>query len=70
MFHSVSSETQVIQGSWQHEGQVYQDDLVRVFIDVADTPETVQFFEEFKERLKVRFQQIEIWLTTYPIESL
>lgn len=28
------------------------------------------FFEEFKELLKERFKQIDIWLTTYPLEVL
>jgi hypothetical protein len=69
-FGAVSSETQVIRGLWQHEDQVYRDDLVRVFVDVPDTAESIQFFREFKERLKVRFRQLDIWMTMYPIEVL
>jgi hypothetical protein len=67
-FGAVSSETQVIRGFWEHQGQEYRDELVRVFVDVADTPDNRQFFQEFKERLKVRFQQLEIWMTTYLVE--
>jgi hypothetical protein len=69
-FGSVSSETQIIRGLWEHQGQLFADDLVRIFVDVADTEENRQFFVEFKDRLKVRFRQIEIWLTTYPIEVI
>jgi hypothetical protein len=69
-FGAVSAETQTIRGLWRHEGESYRDDLVRVFVDVADEPEHRQFFVEFKERLKGRFQQIDIWMTTYPIEVL
>ena len=69
-FGSVSSETQIIRGYWQHEGQLYRDELTRVFVDVADTPENSQFFLEFKERLKTQFRQIDIWMTTHPIEKL
>src|SRR5438132_2545341 len=69
-FGAVSSETQIIRGLWQHEEQVYRDDLVPVFVDVPDVPETIQFFRDFKERLKVRFQQLDIWMTMYPIELL
>ena len=69
-FGAVSSETQTIRGFWQHEGQSYRDDLVRIFVDVPDTPENAQFFREFKERLKARFQQIDIWMTTYPVEVI
>ncbi|MDB5304330.1 MAG: hypothetical protein JWM97_1879 [Phycisphaerales bacterium] len=69
-FGAVSSESQTIRGMWQHEGQVYRDDLVRLFVDAPDTVESRQFFESFKERVKARFAQIDIWLTTYPIEVL
>lgn len=69
-FGAVSCETQSIRGTWQHEGQVYRDELVRLFVDVPDAPEHREFFSTFKETLKARFRQIDIWLTTYPIEVL
>lgn len=69
-FGSVSTETQIIRGLWQHEGKLYRDELVRVFADVPDLPANQQFFVEFKERLKERFRQIEIWLTSHPIDVL
>lgn len=67
-FGAVSSESQAIRGLWQHEGQEYRDELTRVFVDVPDTPESLQFFREFKERLKARFQQLEIWITSHPVD--
>jgi hypothetical protein len=66
-FGAVSSETQTIQGIWQHQGQSYRDDLTRVFVDVPDSPDVFEFFRQFKETPKQRFQQIDIWMTTYPI---
>lgn len=69
-FGAVSCETQTIRGVWQHEGQVFRDDLVRVFVDTPDLPESREFFRQFKERIKSRFDQIDIWMTTYPIEIL
>ena len=69
-FGAVSSETQIIRGLWRREGESYRDDLGRVFVDVVDEPEHRHFFLEFKERLKSRFQQIDIWMTTYLIEVL
>jgi hypothetical protein len=69
-FGSVSSETQIIRGLWEQEGQLYGDDLVRVFVDVSDSPEHHQFFVDFKEQLKSRFRQLDIWMTTYPIEVI
>ena len=69
-FGAVSCETQTIRGQWRHDGQRYRDDLIRVFVDVADSLENRQFFVGFKERLKVRFGQLDIWMTTFPIEVL
>ena len=66
-FGAVSCETQTIRGLWQHQGQSFRDDLVRVFVDV---PANRQFFVEFKERAKKRFQQIDLWVTTYPLDVL
>jgi hypothetical protein len=35
-FGAVSSEPQTISGHWEQGGQVHLDDLIRVFVDVAD----------------------------------
>jgi hypothetical protein len=59
-FGAVSTETQTIRGLWRHEDQSFPDDLVRVFVDVTDEAEHRRFFLDFKERLKTRFQQIDI----------
>lgn len=69
-FGSVSSETQIIRGLWEHEGTLYRDELIRIFVDVPDSPENRQFFETFKEVLKARFRQIDIWMTTFPVEVI
>ncbi len=69
-FGSVSSETQIIRGIWHHQGELYRDELVRVFVDVADTEENRQFFEGFKEKIKSKFGQLDIWMTTYPVEVI
>ncbi len=67
---AISAETQQIEGQWEHRGKLHRDLNVRVFVDVADNAENRQFFVEYKERLKARFQQIDIWLTTYLIEVI
>jgi len=69
-FGAVSSETQIIRGIWQHEGALYRDDLTRIFVDVNDTVESQTFFRELKERLKARFHQLDIWITSHPIDVL
>ena len=47
-FGAVSTETQTIRGLWRYEGESSRDDLVRVFVDVADEPDHRRFFLEFK----------------------
>jgi hypothetical protein len=69
-FGAVSSETQVIEGRWSYQGKLFRDELIRVFCDVTDTPQNRQFFVDFKERLKTRFEQLDIWMTTYPLEVI
>jgi hypothetical protein len=69
-FGAVSCETQMILGLWRREGELYRDSLARVFVNAEDTLQNRQFFIQFKERLKERFQQLDIWLTTYPIEII
>lgn len=67
-FGGVSSETQIIQGQWTRQDKTFRDNLMRVFVDVPDVPESREFFIELKETLKARFRQLDLWITTYPIE--
>ena len=60
----------MIRGHWQHEGEEFRDELARAFVDVADTSENRAFFVSYKEQLKARFQQLDIWMTTYLIEVI
>jgi hypothetical protein len=69
-FGAVSSETQIIRGLWESQGQIYRDENFRIFVDVEDPDENRRFFIGFKETLKKRFQQLDIWLTSHPIEVL
>ena len=67
-FGAVSSETQIIRGIWEHQNRIHRDELTRIFVDVPDTPENLQFFEGLKYQLRARFQQIDIWITSSPIK--
>ena len=60
----------MIRGHWQHQGEVFRDKLVRAFVDVADTPENRDFFVGYKQQLKTRFQQLDIWMTAYLVEVI
>jgi hypothetical protein len=69
-FRALSTETQRIVGIREHDHRVYQDDLMRIFLDVPDTLANPQFFVAFKRRLRRRFRQLDIWLTAHAIEVL
>ena len=69
-FGAVSSETQVIQGQWSFQGEVYRDELVRLLVDCADTVENRQFFTDWKPLLKARFQQLDIWVTSHSVDVI
>lgn len=69
-FGAISTETQIIRGRWQQEGQVHRDNLIRLFIDVPDTEENRSFFHAYKEILKARFFQKDIWMTSSPLDVI
>jgi hypothetical protein len=37
-------------------------------IDVTDTSDNRQWLRDFKERWKVRLEQVDLWMISYPIE--
>jgi len=41
-----------------------------VRLDLEDNPETWQAVRTFKETLKARFEQLEIWITAHRIEVI
>jgi hypothetical protein len=68
-FGAISAESQVIRGEDDESGAT-GDRLTRVFVDVPDTAQNLRFFQQLKERLKQRFDQLDIWMTTHPVERL
>lgn len=69
-FGAVSFSPSSVLGIWIHEGRRFEDELVRLTIDVEDTAENHLFFSRFKTALLVRFEQIEIYIASYPIDLL
>lgn len=67
-FTALSLAPGTVQGIWIHGGTRYEDASVRLVVDVEDTEENHQFFQDFKETLKQRFEQIEIYIIGFPIK--
>ncbi len=67
-FGAVSYETQKVEGHWRSEGILYRDDLIRIVVDVPDTPANRQWMRNFKRQWKTRLEQLELWMVSYRIE--
>lgn len=69
-FGAVSTDTVVVKGKWLYQSALYEDRLIRVRIDCEETPESWRAMREFKEVLKTRFEQIDIWITAHRIDVI
>jgi hypothetical protein len=67
-FGAVSFRKDAVEGQWQHESMVYRDDLACIVVDVPDTASSRKWMRAFKARWKMRLDQLEIWMVSYPIE--
>ncbi|BFU42027.1 hypothetical protein [Krasilnikovia sp. MM14-A1004] len=55
-------------GNWTADGRRYSDRLFALIVDVDDTAEHRAWIAHFKTHLLQRFEQLEIYVTSYPIE--
>jgi hypothetical protein len=69
-FRATSCDSIVVQGQWMYQSVIYSDKLVRVRVEVEDTPEHVEAMKRTKEVLKARFEQIDIWITCHRIDLI
>jgi len=57
-------------GAWRYRGVVYEDELVRLLVDVPSSAQADAFFRDYKETLKARFEQVDIWISAHEIQIL
>lgn len=69
-FGATSTDSVVVRGHWLYQSTIYDDRLIRVRLDVNDTPENWQKMRNIKEVLKQRFEQIDLWISAHRIEIL
>jgi len=67
-FGALTVDPHPLEGRWTQSGVTYEDMLLKYTVDVErDTDEIQQFFREYKERLKQRFVQLDVWIIALPI---
>jgi hypothetical protein len=69
-FGALTVLPQPVLGEWTHEQVRYEDVNLRILVDVEDTSENAEFFSQLKQRLKSRFQQLDIWIISYEVRIL
>ena len=69
-FGATSTDTVIVSGRWVYGSTKFSDQLIRIRLDVQDTPHNWQRMREIKELLKQRFEQLEIWVTAHRIDIL
>jgi hypothetical protein len=69
-FGATTTDSTRIVGRWIYQNQLYEDKLIRIIIDVPESEDSETFFRRYKEILKERFKQIDIWITSYEIEVI
>lgn len=58
-----------LHGLWKFAGELFKDKLLRIRID-SGAPGARAFLKSYKETLKTRFDQFDIWITAHEIEII
>ncbi|PYS22480.1 MAG: hypothetical protein DMF72_13175 [Acidobacteria bacterium] len=67
-FGAVSYETQRVEGHWRHGGVIIRDNLAKLVIDVPDILSNRRWMKEYKERWRVRLEQVDLWMVSHIVE--
>lgn len=57
-------------GTWVYRGTRYRDRLIRIRVDSSEARDAIAYVRTYKETLKTRFRQIDIWITAHDIEVI
>jgi hypothetical protein len=69
-FGATTADTTRASGTWIYRGTLYEDLLIRVTIDSSDPEEARTFIRQYKEVLKARFEQLDIWITAHDVDLI
>ena len=69
-FEALTTDSVEVEGTWRYRGTFYRDRLVRVTVDAPNRNEASAFFRAYKEILKARFEQKDIWITAHDVDVI
>jgi hypothetical protein len=69
-FGATTVDTTRASGTWIYRGTLYEDLLMRVTVDSSEPGEAKAFLRQYKEVLKARFEQLDIWMTAHDVELI
>lgn len=69
-FSATTTDSTRIVGRWIYQNQFYEDKLIRIIVDIPESKNSETFFKKYKETLKERFRQIDVWISSYAIEII
>ena len=69
-FSAATLDLIVAISAWKYQGTVYEDLLWRFIVGVPATSPADDFLRNYKEALKARFDQIDIWISSHEIQIL
>src|ERR1041385_5455842 len=67
-FGGATLEPGRVSGMWVDEGQLVEDELVKLWTDVDDSAEVQSYMSQLRERLELRFHQKVIYITAQKIQ--
>jgi hypothetical protein len=69
-FAATRVDTTLAFGKRMYEGAVFEDRLQRVIMDIPGVEPAHAFLAKYKETLKARFEQVDIWISAHEIDIL
>jgi len=67
-FNAVSFYKEAVEGRWRQADTLYRDDLALLVVDVADTTKNRKWMKAYKAKWKLKLEQLELWMISYPID--
>jgi hypothetical protein len=67
---TMSSLSAPLQGKWRYGGVEFIDDIIRIDIIAKEDWDSIQFFKNFKRRLKRKLRQLDILITVQYVHTI